>query len=140
MKVFVRVRPTLDGEIQAIRSHSEKVCSGKSTYNKQSYNMQALFQESPFSFPEICDRDLNLSSSSFSSKDLSKQLIEIKEPYKDRGGLSSRRQKWSFGFDGIYAPSHDQMDIWSGCEPMIQSAIDGYNVCIFAYGQVRMNL
>lgn len=124
MKVMVRVRPSIEGEGE----------------------QQSIQQTTPFRFPSICDRNINNSSTSStttttitnhssSTLDLTKKLVEMTEPYKDRGGLSQRRQKYTFGFDNVFSPSHDQLDVWLGVEPMVQSAIDGYNVCLFAYGQ-----
>lgn len=137
MKVFVRVRPELEGELEALRCSVENSPSIKSPYKKISEKVLASIEESPFHFPGVYDRNLTfLSSNNSSSQDLSKSVVEVIEPYKDRGGLTCRRQKWSFGFDGVFPPSRNQMDMWIGCEPMIQSAIDGYNVCLFAYGQV----
>lgn len=40
-----------------------------------------------------------------------------------------------FGFDHILDPMQRQSDVWDATEPLVQSAIDGCNVCIFAYGQ-----
>lgn len=66
---------------------------------------------------------------------MTKRFIVATEPKKDRGGLSQRQKKLKFGFDNVFAPSHNQEAIWRATEPLIQSAIDGYNVCVFAYGQ-----
>ncbi|EED87058.1 predicted protein [Thalassiosira pseudonana CCMP1335] len=67
--------------------------------------------------------------------DLTKQTIELTEPYKDRGGLNPRQKKYRFGFDRVYNPTNDQEDVWEGAQPLVQSAIDGFDVCMFAYGQ-----
>ena len=125
MRVFVRVRPIIPAE-QAIAKEG----TGKRKKATQD-------EESPFHFPGICDRDLSPSSSTSNSSadDMTKNLIEITEPYKDRGGLSARRKKWRFGFDNVFSPESDQDDVWEGTEPLVQSAIDGFNVCLFAYGQ-----
>lgn len=125
MRVFVRVRPVIPAE-QAIAKEG----TGKR-------KMATQDEESPFHFPGICDRDLSPSSSTSNSSadDMTKNLIEITEPYKDRGGLSARRKKWRFGFDNVFSPESDQEDVWEGTEPLVQSAIDGFNVCLFAYGQ-----
>merc|ERR1711957_1110123 len=39
------------------------------------------------------------------------------------------------GFDHVFNPSHNQADVWEATEPLVQSCIDGHNVCLFAYGQ-----
>lgn len=43
--------------------------------------------------------------------------------------------KHEFSFDHVFPPNSSQEDIFDLVSPLIQSALDGYNVCIFAYGQ-----
>eukprot|EP00931_Biecheleriopsis_adriatica_P019055 TRINITY_DN13107_c1_g2_i1.p1 TRINITY_DN13107_c1_g2~~TRINITY_DN13107_c1_g2_i1.p1 ORF type:complete len:1365 (-),score=418.25 TRINITY_DN13107_c1_g2_i1:57-4115(-) len=40
-----------------------------------------------------------------------------------------------FDFDSVFAGSSTQEEIFSDCRDLVQSAVDGYNVTIFAYGQ-----
>ncbi|CAE7778922.1 KIN14E, partial [Symbiodinium pilosum] len=40
----------------------------------------------------------------------------------------------SYSFDGVFAPG-SQEEVFEDCKGLVQSAIDGYNVTIFAYGQ-----
>ncbi len=109
IRVFVRVRPMISGE----------VCNSKS----------------PYTFPTIYDRNKSSSETSVSvDDDLTKRFIVATEPEKDRGGLSQRRKKLKFGFDNVFDPSLGQDSVWNATEPLVQSAVDGYNVCVFAYG------
>jgi hypothetical protein len=39
-----------------------------------------------------------------------------------------------FNFDAVFSPAR-QEDVFSNCRDLIQSALDGHNVAIFAYGQ-----
>ncbi|KAI5411498.1 hypothetical protein KIW84_056541 [Lathyrus oleraceus] len=38
-------------------------------------------------------------------------------------------------FDRVYTPKDDQVDVFADASSMVISVLDGYNVCIFAYGQ-----
>ncbi|CAM8879294.1 unnamed protein product [Rhodiola kirilowii] len=40
-----------------------------------------------------------------------------------------------FKFDRVYTPKDDQVDVFADASPLVVSVLDGYNVCIFAYGQ-----
>ncbi|CAN6450848.1 unnamed protein product [Victoria cruziana] len=43
--------------------------------------------------------------------------------------------KKTFRFDRVYSPKDDQVDVFSDASALVVSVLDGYNVCIFAYGQ-----
>lgn len=40
-----------------------------------------------------------------------------------------------YNFDQVFHPDSSQDEVFSEIEPVIKSALDGYNVCILAYGQ-----
>ncbi|GFP98842.1 kinesin-like protein kifc3 [Phtheirospermum japonicum] len=41
----------------------------------------------------------------------------------------------TFKFDAIFSPEADQFDVFEETAPLAMSVLDGYNVCVFAYGQ-----
>lgn len=52
------------------------------------------------------------------------------------GCFDARANKWkSFGFDKVWGPDQSQQDVFQDVEPLALSVVDGYNACIFAYGQ-----
>jgi len=44
-------------------------------------------------------------------------------------------QEHNFSFDRVFPPSVGQESIFQEVSELIQSALDGYNVCLFSYGQ-----
>jgi hypothetical protein len=41
-----------------------------------------------------------------------------------------------FEFDRVFPPGSSQDEVFEQIRPILTSFVDGYNVCIFAYGQV----
>ncbi|KAK4804997.1 hypothetical protein SAY86_004814 [Trapa natans] len=41
----------------------------------------------------------------------------------------------TYKFDSVFGPQADQADVFEDTAPLATSVLDGYNVCIFAYGQ-----
>ncbi|XP_009376253.2 kinesin-like protein KIN-14T isoform X2 [Pyrus x bretschneideri] len=48
--------------------------------------------------------------------------------------LTDNKNK-TYSFDNVFRPGSSQDEVFSEVEPVIKSALDGYNACIFAYGQ-----
>lgn len=52
------------------------------------------------------------------------------------GCFDERTRSWkSYAFDKVWGPESKQKDVFQDVEPLALSVIDGYNACIFAYGQ-----
>ncbi|CEJ92929.1 Putative Kinesin protein 1 [[Torrubiella] hemipterigena] len=45
------------------------------------------------------------------------------------------RKNYPFEFDRVFTPSTQNEEIFGEISQLVQSALDGYNVCIFCYGQ-----
>ena len=57
------------------------------------------------------------------------------------GCFDERTRSWkSYAFDKVWGPDSRQKDVFQDVEPMALSVVDGYNACIFAYGQVSLPL
>ena len=50
--------------------------------------------------------------------------------------VNSKRMKKAWSFDHVFKPEHTNSDVFEQCKDLLTSVVDGYNVCIFAYGQV----
>ncbi|XP_021862094.1 kinesin-like protein KIN-14U [Spinacia oleracea] len=53
----------------------------------------------------------------------------------DKVVVKSAGSKKEFEFDKVFCQSSTQEDVFVEVEPILRSALDGHNVCIFAYGQ-----
>ncbi|XVF15315.1 hypothetical protein REPUB_Repub09cG0140900 [Reevesia pubescens] len=53
----------------------------------------------------------------------------------DLGILTGASTKKTFKFDRVYTPKDNQVDVFADALPLVTSVLDGYNVCIFAFGQ-----
>ena len=51
------------------------------------------------------------------------------------GLLRCTRAMQAFEFDRVFGPESTQKQIFNDVAQLVTSALDGYNVCIFAYGQ-----
>jgi hypothetical protein len=48
-----------------------------------------------------------------------------------------RREAVHFEFDAIHQPHASQAEVFAAVRPLCDSVLDGYNVTLLAYGQVR---
>jgi kinesin family member C1 len=72
--------------------------------------------------------------------------LELRQPIKEgrpsgavaagNGGVGAKGpQRLTFTFDRVFAPVSGQEVIFEEVSALVQSALDGYKVCLFAYGQ-----
>ncbi|KAK4411727.1 Kinesin-like protein KIN-14B [Sesamum angolense] len=65
-------------------------------------------------------------------------IVEFPDDFTLRlntGDESLSNPKKDFEFDRVYGPHFGQADLFADVQPFVQSAFDGYNVSVFAYGQ-----
>jgi Microtubule binding len=129
IRVFVRVRPPLPGELE---DEAQQAAAKFKRKRSEEGDDEEEYDEDTFRFPGFFE---NRQKKAHATDDVTKNIIEVMAPWEDRGGLKDRRKRHRFGFDHVFAPQHMQKDIWEATEPLIQSAIDGFNVTLFAYGQ-----
>ncbi|KAG4921434.1 hypothetical protein JHK86_050247 [Glycine max] len=67
-------------------------------------------------------------------------VVEFPDDYTIRvntGDESLSNAKKDFEFDRVYGPHVGQAELFCDVQPLVQSALDGYNVSIFAFGQTH---
>ncbi|KAI9723557.1 MAG: kinesin-like nuclear fusion protein [Chrysothrix sp. TS-e1954] len=64
----------------------------------------------------------------------SKELVVVGPEHKSATGNISAAKN-GFAFDRVFGPGSVNQDVFEEISQLVQSALDGYNVCIFCYGQ-----
>jgi hypothetical protein len=49
--------------------------------------------------------------------------------------LASDGREHAFSFDRVFGPTSTQQEVFGSVSELVQSALDGYHVCLFSYGQ-----
>lgn len=107
----------------------EKKCNAQRDYNNQLLskmlslqgNIQVFCRIRPMSFNEI-QRGCKAVVEALSETEL--------------GCFDARTNQWkSFAFDRVWGQDQSQQSVFQDVEPIALSVVDGFNACIFAYGQ-----
>uniref|UniRef100_A0A0D9WG84 Kinesin-like protein n=1 Tax=Leersia perrieri TaxID=77586 RepID=A0A0D9WG84_9ORYZ len=66
----------------------------------------------------------------------SSSIVEIDPSHEtELQFVPSDKDRKVFKFDHVFGPSDDQETVFAESLPVVRSVMDGFNVCIFAYGQ-----
>ena len=72
---------------------------------------------------------------SYPDKEKDSKEVEVLGP-EEKSSLGNVTTKTHpFAFDRVFAPDSLNADVFEEISQLVQSALDGYNVCIFCYGQ-----
>lgn len=63
------------------------------------------------------------------------EVCEMLAKTSSIGNAQPRERKHKFAFDKVFAPDASQEVVYNELAPLIQSVVDGYSVCLLAYGQ-----
>ncbi|KHN97258.1 kinesin protein 1 [Metarhizium album ARSEF 1941] len=84
--------------------------------------------------PATADDGSEEAGISFPDEKTSAEIVLAGPEEKSSLGIVSRKN-YPFEFDRVFAPSVQNEEIFGEISQLVQSALDGYNVCIFCYGQ-----
>ncbi len=126
IRVFVRVRPFSPDELQASKQQQQQQQLVSSTSSSSSSS--SLATTGVFEFDAEDEGVLSL---------LNNNGVLAAGPSGGGGGggtsvLPSTAQR--FEFDGCLGPGASQGDVWTCVAPLVGSFLDGFHLCIFAYG------
>jgi len=65
----------------------------------------------------------------------SDETVRIDTVKRSNIGKASRIESNEFTYNRCFGPASTQADVFNEIDGLVQSALDGYNVCVFAYGQ-----
>jgi kinesin family protein C1 len=106
------VRKRLHNEIQELKGNVRVICRVRPLLGKETTDgARFLFTKNP---QELLLEETNL---------------------KDVTGSTTSSQKYPFKFDRVFAPTTGQREVFEEIAHLVQSSLDGFNCCIFAYGQ-----
>jgi hypothetical protein len=107
----------------------EKKCNAQRDYNNQLLSKMLHLQGNIQVFCRI--RPMSVG-------EIQKGCKTVVDPMSETelGCFDSRTNQWkSFAFDRVWGPDQTQQSIFQDVEPIALSVVDGFNACIFAYGQ-----
>ncbi|KZZ99717.1 kinesin protein 1 [Moelleriella libera RCEF 2490] len=84
--------------------------------------------------PSISDDASARAGISFPDEKTSAEIVLAGPEEKSSLGVVSRKN-YPFEFDRVFTPAAQNEEIFGEISQLVQSALDGYNVCIFCYGQ-----
>ncbi|KAM5384792.1 hypothetical protein ACJA88_002639 [Fusarium oxysporum] len=121
---------TLEAKINSLRSHVEFLESDSKAQSDSFASMEARLQEALRIAEEAQHK---LIKEETERRVLFNKYQELKGNIRVMCRIT--RKNYPFEFDRVFVPGTQNQEIFGEISQLVQSALDGYNVCIFCYGQ-----
>ena len=109
------LRRKLHNQVQELKGNIRVFCRVRPSLNNEDPSEMA-----PIQYPDESEE--------------SKEINLVGPEEKSSLGTVSRKNN-NFAFDRVFGPSAQNAQVFDEISQLVQSALDGYNVCIFCYGQ-----
>lgn len=109
------LRRKLHNQVQELKGNIRVFCRVRPSLNSEPATLIA-----PMQYPDDAEE--------------SKEINVLGPEEKSSLGTVSRKNN-TFSFDRVFGPSTQNAEVFDEISQLVQSALDGYNVCIFCYGQ-----
>ncbi|KAJ5223982.1 kinesin-like protein klpA [Penicillium chermesinum] len=109
------LRRKLHNQVQELKGNIRVFCRVRPPLNNEPATMIA-----PMQYPDDAEE----------SKE-----INVQGPEEKTSLGAVTRKNHTFSFDRVFGPSSQNAEVFDEISQLVQSALDGYNVCIFCYGQ-----
>jgi kinesin family protein C1 len=93
-------------------------------------NIRVMCRVRPTSESEIDPAKIGFPDADADSKE-----VAVQGPEKQSALGNVTTATYSYAFDRVFAPTSQNGEVFEEISQLVQSALDGYNVCIFCYGQ-----
>lgn len=107
------LRRKLHNQVQELKGNIRVMCRVRPTHEHES-------NPAKFGFPDA---------------DTDNKEVAVQGPEKTSAMGTNTTQTYSYAFDRVFSPGSQNAEVFEEISQLVQSALDGYNVCIFCYGQ-----